>query len=79
MCYHVHSDNYCSHNCAEYMAIAYGIKLRIVNVNARCFQYNLNKAIDSKCYHKNKQWTPIKYLFAVFSKKTAASACIELK
>ena len=28
---------------------------------------------------KNKQWTPIKYLFAVFSAKTAARACIALK
>ena len=57
----------------------HGIKQRVVNVNARRFQCNFNKAIDSMIITKNKQWTPIKYLFAVFSAKTAAHACIELK
>ena len=27
----------CSHNCAEYIAIAYDVKHLVVNVNASCF------------------------------------------
>ena len=66
MCYHVHSDNYCSHNCTEYMAIAYGIKQRVVNVNARCFQYNLNKAIDSMVIIRTNNGRPLN-IYLLFS------------